>query len=343
MLAPAKPLVLCVEDEPAHAKLIERAFRRQEQTFELQIAYTIADARRSIAQRPPQLVLADYLLPDGRGVDLVESRGDPDDFPVIIITSQGNEGIAVESMKKGAMDYVVKSETTFQEMPAIAERTLREWNLIVERRQMQRLLSGMINRLPEQIIVLDRDGKILFINQGLQITEKCGQVFSSELSKGSNIFEIKEISEIDDFGNKKLCFSAILKKSIRSVMQSNIDSYKEEFQIDTPECQIWLDYSVFHLEKTGDAAMMVTLSDITERKQRELDDRNQAVHKARLEMLSPREKTVVEKVAKGVPNKTIAAQLDLSERTVEKHRATAMKKLGARSVADVIRVVLGAS
>ena len=46
--------------------------------------------------------------------------------PVVIMTSYGDEHVAVEAMKAGALDYVVKSEATLADMPYIAERALHD-------------------------------------------------------------------------------------------------------------------------------------------------------------------------------------------------------------------------
>jgi FixJ family two-component response regulator len=58
----------------------------------------------------------------------------------------------------------------------------------------------------------------------------------------------------------------------------------------------------------------------------------------RFESLSAREKDVVTRVAAGEPNKQIAAELALSEVTVKVHRANAMRKMRARSLADLVRM-----
>lgn len=60
---------------------------------------------------------------------------------------------------------------------------------------------------------------------------------------------------------------------------------------------------------------------------------------ARLESLSPREREVMILVASGRMNKQIAGELDLSEVTVKVHRGSAMRKMGAKSVADLVRMV----
>ena len=63
---------------------------------------------------------------------------------------------------------------------------------------------------------------------------------------------------------------------------------------------------------------------------------------AKLELLSPREREVLEGLLAGLPNKTIAYDLAISPRTVEIHRARVMDKMGARSLSELIRSALAA-
>jgi two-component system, LuxR family, response regulator FixJ len=61
-----------------------------------------------------------------------------------------------------------------------------------------------------------------------------------------------------------------------------------------------------------------------------------------LGMLTPRERDVLEGLAKGLPNKTIAYDLRISPRTVEVHRANVMAKLDVRSLSDALRIAFAA-
>jgi PAS domain S-box-containing protein len=134
--------VLLVEDDPAHAELVRRAFEARGSRVQLQVVETLTEARACLAEPAelPHLVIADWRLPDGEGMELLR-----DDrlinAPVIIMTSQGNERVAVGALKAGALDYVVKSETALLDMPYLAERVLREWEIRTERERMQRALQ----------------------------------------------------------------------------------------------------------------------------------------------------------------------------------------------------------
>jgi FixJ family two-component response regulator len=75
--------------------------------------------------------------------------------------------------------------------------------------------------------------------------------------------------------------------------------------------------------------------------QRERGDRNRI--ESALSVLTPRERQVLDQVVAGRRNKQIAADLGTVEKTIKFHRGNLMKKLGARSVPDLVRLVQQAS
>lgn len=76
-----------------------------------------------------------------------------------------------------------------------------------------------------------------------------------------------------------------------------------------------------------------------DRKRREAVQRD-ADYQARLQSLSARERQVLNLVVQARLNKQIAATLDLSEKTVESHRANVMRKLGVTTVVELVRLVM---
>lgn len=76
-----------------------------------------------------------------------------------------------------------------------------------------------------------------------------------------------------------------------------------------------------------------------DREQREIAERRATIEE-RLATLTPREREVMEEILKGKLNKVIAADLDLSTRTVEVHRARILEKLHVRNVSAMVRLVL---
>ncbi|MDJ0837732.1 MAG: response regulator [Acidobacteriota bacterium] len=144
--------ILLVEDQEAHAELISLAFESQNIEVTLTVACDLRAARAILAETSPHLVITDFLLPDGKGIDLLpEVNGSPR-FPLILMTSHGDEQVAVEAMKAGALDYIVKSETSFWEMPRTCQRVLREWEHIVMRRRAEEKIRNLNKKLEQRVM-----------------------------------------------------------------------------------------------------------------------------------------------------------------------------------------------
>jgi PAS domain S-box-containing protein len=134
-------LILLVEDEDPHAELIQRAFEDQGAEFQIVRVRSLSEARERIREQEPRLIIADWRLPDGESLELLPNHRDPLATPIILMTSYGNERIAVEALKSGALDYVVKSPESMLDMPHLARKALDQWNSRADRIHMQQALS----------------------------------------------------------------------------------------------------------------------------------------------------------------------------------------------------------
>jgi signal transduction histidine kinase len=132
--------IVLADDEAAHVEAIRRALEDSSLGFEIRVVGTLAEFRAAVAARPPGIALVDLNLPDGRAVELLSTPLQDAPFPILIMTSHGNEQTAVEALKAGALDYVVKSAESFAGMPRALARALREWGLIQERKLAQEAL-----------------------------------------------------------------------------------------------------------------------------------------------------------------------------------------------------------
>lgn len=123
--------ILVIEDEHAHAELIRHAFAHSAERFCLTIAHNLEEARACLnGGLWPDLVISDLLLPDGQGIELLPGAGGGRSFPLVLMTSHGDEKMAAEAIRAGALDYVVKSATTLAELPRVARRALDEWTRV---------------------------------------------------------------------------------------------------------------------------------------------------------------------------------------------------------------------
>jgi two-component system response regulator AtoC len=103
----AMPTLLVVEDEVVLGRSLVKLFSGR--GFDTQQARSVADATRIMASTPVDVVLLDLGLPDGNGLDLLESlvSADPG-LSVIMMTAYGSVNDAVRAMRSGARDYVQK-------------------------------------------------------------------------------------------------------------------------------------------------------------------------------------------------------------------------------------------
>ena len=201
--------ILIVEDNAAHAELICRSIEDSGSGVDLIVLDTLANARKQINLNTPSLVITDLNLPDGKGTDLINSDEVNRNYPVILMTSFGDENIAVDAIKSGALDYIVKTPEAFNAMPKSIDRVLREWQHITTSQQAQLALmhkeseqQEILNSIVDGVITIDETSKILSFNT---VAEKLFGYTSDELIGGDllqlmpDVYRNKHKQGIDRF------------------------------------------------------------------------------------------------------------------------------------------------
>jgi len=142
--------VLVVEDDLSQARLIELIFQHSELPIDLHIANTLAEANTLLDSITFDLVITDLNLPDGLGTAMLPDNPMNMTFPVILLTGQGDEDVAVRAIKSGAFDYIVKTDDSIRALPNTAVRVLREWGNVLLRREMEKTLRQKQLELEEK-------------------------------------------------------------------------------------------------------------------------------------------------------------------------------------------------
>jgi len=110
--------VLVVEDNVGLRRLIRKRLEREE--YDVIVVETGEEAIRELLDYPETILLLDYKLPDMNGRELIEyliEKGRT--VPFIIMTGHGDERVAVEMMKLGARDYLVKDHSLLEVLPQV--------------------------------------------------------------------------------------------------------------------------------------------------------------------------------------------------------------------------------
>lgn len=156
--------ILLVEDDENHAALINRAFAT-ESHCRLVVTSTLEQAKSQLDLSSPDLIITDVKLPDGHGTELLVPGSD---CPTIVMTSYSDEKVAINAIRSGAAEYIVKTAETMASLPRTASRVMREWRLVIEQKlahERQQRLTAILEATPDLICIANLDGFVTYINQ----------------------------------------------------------------------------------------------------------------------------------------------------------------------------------
>src|SRR5262249_32245408 len=117
---------------------------------------TAIEALQALARDTYELVLADYNTPGMDGLEFLAKLSALElRVPVVFITSLGNERIAVEPLKSGAYDYVVKDSRYLEMLPTLAERAISSFRIERRLEEARRQLAESEDRYRSLVHSLD--------------------------------------------------------------------------------------------------------------------------------------------------------------------------------------------
>ncbi len=211
--------ILHLEDDPGDAELVQEALNDEGLDCEVRLVATREAFVAELEQGGIDLVLVDYSLPSFDGMSaLAIVRGRQLDLPFIFVSGRLGEEAAIESLKNGATDYVLKSRLS-RLVPAV-NRSLAEAEERAELRRTEQELArataeirqrvenyqNLFNSIRDVILVADHDRNILNINQpalretfGYELDEVAGKssrvLYADDEGfrlTGREIFDIRE-------------------------------------------------------------------------------------------------------------------------------------------------------
>ena len=163
--------VLVVDDNPNHTELTAEYL-----AFMGPFEVTAAESLHALWERRAigdyDVILLDYNLPDGNGLDaLARFEVEGYDVPVIMVTGRGDESIAAQAIQRGAMDYVVKTGDYLGLLPALVHKALRTSQIMRSNREnleQIRYQALLLNNVEDSVVVWDSAGIISFWNQAAE-------------------------------------------------------------------------------------------------------------------------------------------------------------------------------
>ena len=158
--------VLLVEDSADDAELVVRALRRDGRDLSYERVDTPEGMRAALANGSWDLVIADYSMPRFNGLAALKMlRESGLDLPFILVSGTVGEEAAVQAMKRGADDYVLKSGLA--RLPLAVERELRDHEVRAERNRAEARYNSLTDRVPVGLFRVSPERKILEANPAL--------------------------------------------------------------------------------------------------------------------------------------------------------------------------------
>lgn len=157
--------ILLVEDDPAHATLVRRALHKERPQDQVVMSESLQSTWEQLDQQAFDALVVDFSLPDASGLELLqELRVRGLDVPVIIVTGHGDEMTAVQAMKLGAFDYIVKSQDYARALPLVVYRA-------IETKRLERQLASaevryrlLFEQAQDAIGIMDQNMRFLDVN-----------------------------------------------------------------------------------------------------------------------------------------------------------------------------------
>lgn len=234
---------LIIEDDDAYALLLSRMLGRAKYSnFIIDRVGDLESASKYISCNKIDVILLDLYLPDGYGFDMLDAiRASVFNIPVIVLTSLDDEETGITALQKGAQDYLVKSHVNDDSLARSMRHAIERYNLLAKLRRKTKDLEASEERfrhITEQnvdaIAVVNNDGVVNFVNPAAE-----------------SLFGRKS----EDFISKPFDFK------IYSGMEIEVEIQKEGEQ------PIIAEMRTTKIDWHGKDAYLVSLRDITERKQ----------------------------------------------------------------------------
>ena len=261
--------ILQLEDDPVDSQLTLRLLQESGLRVHLERVHTFASFKQSLEDHAPSLILADFTVP---GVDALKALGvarelQPD-VPFIFLSGTLGEDVAIETLKMGATDYVLKQRLG-RLVPAV-RRALQEAKVQLHRKQAEQELResegryrALLELAPDAVVVLQQ-GRFVYVNAAA--LRLCG-AGALEQMWGKSLARFLPAQEE---GCMRQFTERLLREDSLGVSETRIR------RLDGREVPVEVAGS--RVEWLGQPALQATLRDITQRKRIEAELRSAQEH-----------------------------------------------------------------
>lgn len=151
--------VLLIEDSKVDRLIFKQMVKQKRLNYDCTMVCSVAEAKQVLATDKFDIAIVDHLLEDGTSFDILKLKVD---LPFILITASGDERVAVNAMKAGAYDYLIKdgSNKYLNILPLTVENA-------IQRRKTEaqaKMLSNTLMNICDSVYITNEQDEIIFIN-----------------------------------------------------------------------------------------------------------------------------------------------------------------------------------
>ena len=165
-VSPAQPIrVLIVEDDPDDVLVLREDLASGPVRFQVVTASTLKEALHRLGSPGIDVVVSDLTLPDSKGVETFHAlAAHPAQVPIIVLSGITDEALALETVERGAQDYLVKGQYDQRLLVRSIRYAIKRAEADRALDRERNLLRSVIDNLMDAIYVKDREGRYLLGN-----------------------------------------------------------------------------------------------------------------------------------------------------------------------------------
>ena len=245
--------ILIVDDNPRDRALVIHELRREYPRVTILEAVDQDELDRIVNEDTFDLVITDYQLQWSNGIQVLHSvKARHPNCPVIMFTATGSEEIAVEAMKSGLDDYIIKNVQHLVRLRSAAQSALKHAKTARQVEKLQARLGSLLSRLRVGVFRCSSAGRLLEVNDAFL-----------------RIFDLPSRDSLSGQESSTLLIdSEQYERNLRRLLETK---EPQEFELRGHKANgdvIWLEISQsLHQPSEGEAVVEGLVEDITARKQ----------------------------------------------------------------------------
>ncbi len=250
--------ILFLEDNQTDTEIIWRQIKKDKIEFEGELVETREQFIKALKSFSPDIIISDFRLPAFDGMSALKLRNEmAADLPFILVTGSINEEVAVECMKAGADDYILK-ERLSRLGPAIRSaidrRKIAEEKKLADKRlfESEEKYRKLVDLTPDAVVV-HSDGKLLYANPA-----------TLKMLKVNDFDKIKDIPVLNFIHPDS--YESLSARLNRIYETGEPSDYAEEKMINLKNEELFVEIIGIPIQFMGKKAVQTIIRDISERK-----------------------------------------------------------------------------